>query len=152
MDLLFGKGSPSPIVSPSDAMLITGAALLEGLSAEEAGLVVEDAKFTDQLVKDEIVTERTIIKLDKKARLKGATRTAVYTIARQRKDPKFKKLLTLWRMEAQLDKELFKKYYNEALRKAKDSMRRKELPSGNGKHKEAVRGAIAKAKAQLKPA
>lgn len=155
MEFFKGFGGGEPIISNADSTLITEAVLLEGLSAEECASICEDTRFTDELIKSEIVTEKTIIKLDKKAKLKGATRTAVYTIARQRKDPKFKKLLTLWRMEAQIEKELYKKYHNEALLKAKKSLSSKptsSLPSvsNQGKNTAAVKNAISKAKAQLK--
>lgn len=155
MNFFNGFGGAEPIVSAADSTLITGAVLLEGLSASELAAICEDSKFTDELIRSEIVTEKTIIRLDKKAKLKGATKTAVYTIARQRKDPKFKKLLTLWRMEAQIEKELYKKYHNEAMLKAKKSLSAsssKSLPSvsNQGKNTAAVKNAIAKAKSQLK--
>lgn len=155
MEFFKGFGGGEPIISKSDSTLITEAVLLEGLSSEEAASICEDTRFTDELIRSDIVTEKTIIKLDKKAKLKGATRTAVYTIARQRKDPKFKKLLTLWRMESQIEKELYKKYHNEALLKAKKSLSSKStssLPSvsNHGKNSAAVKNAISKAKAQLK--
>jgi len=156
MEFFGGYGGAEPIINNSDSKLIIGATLLEGLSAEEAESVVEDAKFTNELIKGDIVTEKTIVRLDKKAKLKGATKTAVYTIARRRKDPKFKKLLTLWRMEAQIEKELYKKYHNEALMTAKKSLANKasssSLPSVSkqGSNTKAVKNAIAKAKSQLK--
>lgn len=145
----------TPIASIEESTLITGAVLLECLTPEEAEGVCADRRLVKDLIDNQIVTEKTIIRLDKKARLKGATHTAIYSIARKHKDPDFKKLLTLWRMEAQLEKKLEKKYGNQAARLARDSIRNsstKSLPSvsNQGKNTAAVRNAIAKAKSQLK--
>lgn len=147
-EFLFG-GTSEPIVENSDSKLIVGQALIESLGAEDCDALCSEASYCKELVNTDVVTERVIVKLDKKAKLKGAQRTAVYTIARRRKDPKFKKLLTLWRLEAKIDKELWKKYKNEALKVAKQSMRNKPLPQAQAKHSPAVKNAIAKAKKQL---
>lgn len=136
-------------INDADARVITEAAILEGLSAEEAGAVSEDAQLCQDLIKQDIVTERTIVRMDKKAKLSRAFRTAVFTIARRKKDVKFKKLLTIWRMERNLEAYLIKKYRSEALRMAKESLKRKPLPSGNGANSGAVRKAINTAKGQL---
>ena len=117
-------------INDADARVITEAAILEGLSAEEAGAVSEDARLCQDLIKQDIVTERTIVRMDKKAKLSRAFRTSVFTIARRKKDVKFKKLLTIWRMERNLEAYLIKKYRSEALRMAKESLKRKPLPSG----------------------
>ena len=82
-------------INDADARVITEAAILEGLSAEEAGAVSEDAQLCQDLIKQDIVTERTIVRMDKKAKLSRAFRTSVFTIARRKKDVKFKKLLTI---------------------------------------------------------
>lgn len=136
-------------INDADARVITEAAILEGLSAEEAGAVSEDAQLCQDLIKQDIVTERTIVRMDKKAKLSRAFRTAVFTIARRKKDVKFKKLLTIWRMERNLEAYLIKKYRSEALRMAKESLKRKPLPSGNGANSGTVRKAINTAKGQL---
>lgn len=147
--MFFGNKSETTMVPDSDAQLITEAALIEGLSPEDAAGVLEDKQLLDELKTNEIVTERTIVKFDKKARLNTAYKTAIFTVARRRKDAKFKKLLTLWRMERQIEAYLMKKYHSEAMKIAKESLKRKKLPSGSGQHAGAVRKAIATAKSQL---
>lgn len=143
-----GEGNDT-FVPDSDVNLVCEAALIDGLTPDEAQGVCEDKQLCDELKNLQIATERTIVRLDKKARLNNAYRTAVFTIARRRKDAKFKKLLTLWRMERQIEAYLNKRYHNEAMKMAKDSVKRKSLPSGNGQHAGAVRKAISKAKEQL---
>jgi len=134
---------------PFLSTVVSEAAVFENLSADEAQAVCEDADLVGELVKNEIVTERTIVRLDKKARLSRATQSAVFAIARKHKDVKFKKLLTLWRLERQIEAYLNKRYGNEARRMAKKSINKKSLPSGNGAHASAVRKAISVAKSQL---
>ena len=147
--------NPEPVVTTNkDETLVMESILLEMLSAEEAESICEDRRFVSDLIKDEILTERSIVKLDKKAKLNRATMTSVYTIARKHKDPDFKKLVTLWRMEAKLEKKLKQKYGNEAIRVAKQSLRNRttgNLPSVSkmGANSKAVKTAIVKAKNQL---
>lgn len=149
--MLFGK-KPSDFamdVDDIDARIVIESVLIDSLSAEESEMVCEDAAFCQDLIRGDIVTERTIVKMDKKAKLQRALKAATFTIARRKKDVKFKKLLTIWRIERQLEAYLLKKYHNEALRMAKASVNRKPLPAGTGQHAGAVKKAINQAKSQL---
>lgn len=47
---------------------------------------------------------------------------AIFTIAQEKNDPKFKKLKFLWRTERKLENELGKKYGTEAKRRAKKAV------------------------------
>lgn len=134
-------------VSDSDARIVTECVLMESLSAADMDEVLENDQARQALLDDEIVTERTIVKMDKKARLSRATKAAVFAIARRKKDVKFKKLLTIWRMEREIEQYLYKKYKNEGFRTAKAAMKNKPLKSGN--HAAAVKKAVATAKSQL---
>ena len=151
--LAFGNNSTgSNDYENTDALtrtLVSEAVLLEALSPEEMEAIAEDSGFARELIADEIVTERTIVKFDKYAKLSRAKHAAIFALARKHKDVKFKKLLTIWRIERQLEKYLMKKYGMQAERIAKQSLRNKKLPEGKGAHKDAVRKAITKAKGQL---
>ncbi|MNT62767.1 hypothetical protein D3C72_2005220 [compost metagenome] len=68
--------------------------------------------------------EKSIVRLDKKARLNHAQRMAVFQIAGEKNDPLFKKLLTVWRMERNLEDKLNRKYNSEALRRARNTVRK----------------------------
>lgn len=137
-------------MSDKDAMLIFEGALHDILSAEEMAAITESASESGYLTQNEIVMEKTIVRMDKKARLQKALKTATFTIAREKKDPKFKKLLTIWRIERSLEAYLLKKYHNEALRRAKASINRAGKISGaTGNKSKKVTSAIDKAKAQF---
>ena len=137
-------------VTAFEDSVITEAAITSFLSPEDCAAVCEDTQLIRALTNDEIVTERTIVRLDKKARLSNLRRSAVFALARKKKDPKFKKLLTIWKIERGLEAYLDKKYGNQALRVAKTAMRRKQVTApANSKHAGAVKKAISTAKQQL---
>lgn len=102
--------------------LIMEAALLENLSQEELSAFLESHQETNAAIRDEVLLEKTIVRLDKKARLSQAQKVAVFTVAKERNDPLFKKLLTVWRLERFLEAQLFRKYQNEGLRRARQAM------------------------------
>ena len=107
--------------------------------SEESNAMIAEAMISDQLTKDEIceltscaeacnelkdlgiVTEKTIVRLDKRAKLSRAFQTAVFTIAREKKDPLFNKLALNRVKERQLRQQIFKKYGHMADRIAKKS-------------------------------
>ena len=136
--------------------------------SEESNAMIAEAMISDQLTKDEIceltscaeacnelkdlgiVTEKTIVRLDKRAKLSRAFQTAVFTIAREKKDPLMKKLLTVWRMERTLEAKLMKKYHAEAMKRAKSSVAK--LASAKRDTKKAViQKAVSSAKSQFNP-
>lgn len=142
-------------VNEVDARIVTESILIDALSADEAESLMEDTAYQQDLIHADIVQERTIVKMDKKAKLARGIKAACFTIARRKKDVKFKKLLTIWRIERQLEAYLLKKYRNEATRMAKISLNRKKLPVGNagaGAHVGAIKKAITGAKTQLNAA
>lgn len=105
-----------------DQSLLVETMLLEGLNPEELEEFLEDHADVNSALDEEILTERTIVRLDRQARLSHLQRMATFTIAREKGDPMFKKLLTVWRMERYLEAFLFRKYGNEAMRRARQSM------------------------------
>lgn len=111
--------------------LIMEAAITESVSEEELTAFLESNIEVNAAINDNILLERTIVRLDKKAKLTRAQKMAVFTIAKERNDPQLKKLLTVWRMEKYLEGILLKKYGNEALRRARKAVRN----SSNSKSK-----------------
>lgn len=107
----------------SSAEIIAEQTLFDLLSKDELGSISESRTELEALKDMNILEERTIVKLDKKAKLNRAFKAAVFTIARERNDRDFKKLLTLWRMERVLEDKLMKKYSTSAMKRAKDSLR-----------------------------
>ena len=127
-------------MTQQDEQLITEAVLCDTLSNEELQELTETADVCDELKSLGVVTEKTIVRLDKKAKLSRAFKTAVFTIAREKKDPKFKKLLTVWKMERTLEAYLMKKYQAEGMKRAKLAVAR--MGKGN---KDTKRAVVAKA-------
>lgn len=129
-------------MTKQDEQLITEAVLCDVLSNDEIHELTETADVCEELKSMGVVTEKTIVRLDKKAKLSRAFKTAVFTIAREKKDPKFKKLLTVWKMERALEAYLMKKYQAEAIKRAKLSVAR--LGKGNKDTKNGVVGKASK--------
>ena len=127
-------------MTKQDEQLITEAVLRDVLSNDEIQELTETADVCEELKDLGVVTEKTIVRLDKKAKLSRAFKTAVFTIAREKKDPKFKKLLTVWKMERTLEAYLMKKYQAEGMKRAKLAVAR--LGKNN---KDTKKGVIAKA-------
>lgn len=109
-------------ISTEATNYIMEAAMLEGLTEDELSMFLESQTETSAAINENILMEKTIVRLDKKAKLSKAQKMAVFTIAKEKKDPKYKKLVTVWKMERFLEAYLNKKYGNEALRRAKKTM------------------------------
>jgi hypothetical protein len=125
--MLFGSnGNIQPntedVLSTEDQALIFEAAILESLTGEELTAFLESHNEVNAAIRDEVLLEKSIVRLDKKAKTSQAQKMAVFTIAKEKNDPKLKKLLTVWRMERLLEMDLFKKYGNEGLRRAKKAV------------------------------
>ncbi len=99
--------------------IIMNSILTEGLSDDERVSMCENAIELETMLAEEIVTERTIVKLDKKATHNRNFMVALFTIAREKKNRKYGKLVTLWKMEKLIEKDLIKQYGSEANRRAK---------------------------------
>lgn len=134
--------------SEDDARLITEAAICDNLSKEEIMELTESHDVCNELVNMGVVTERTIVRLDKQAKITRAYKTAIFTIAREKKDPLFKKLVTTWRIERTLESKLMKKYHTEAMKRAKASVAKLGSGKKDTKNK-VVTKAVNAAKAQF---
>lgn len=101
---------------------IIASMILEHCTPEEIEAFTENYAETSLAQSESILLERNIVKLDKKAKLNRAYKTAIFQVAKEKKDPKFKKLVTTWKIERYLEAFLEKKYGNEARKRAKKSM------------------------------
>lgn len=94
--------------------------LLEAFMDEGINELLENATGeVTEMLQTGFVSESTLVRLDKKARISQLQKAAVFTLAREKGDPKFKKLMTVWKMERRLESDLMKKYGNEGMRRAK---------------------------------
>ena len=112
--------------------LIIECALLDAFSNEEIESLTENTYDLGKAVNEDILVERSIVRLDKVAKMNKAYKMAIFQIAKEKGDRDFKKLLTLWKLE--------KRYAAQANQLAKQAMKK----SKNTKSK-AVGKAVAKA-------
>lgn len=122
--LFTNQGPTNPNDENFDARteaLILEAALLD-MPTLEVEALLEDTTDIATAISENVVLERTIVRLDKTAKLSKARKMAVFAVAKERNDPKFKKLMTVWKWERFLEAFLDKKYGNEAMRRAKKSV------------------------------
>lgn len=125
--MIFGDtGAPENHIvteaSATDEQLIMEGAMLDVLGTEGIQAFLESSTEVQAALTEEIVTEKTIVRLDRNAQISQATKAAIFTIAREKNDPLMKKLMTIWRMERRLEGQLEKKYGNEARRRAKKAV------------------------------
>lgn len=137
------EGFDAEEVSLEDEALIMEGAMLDGLSNEELEVFLENGAELRAAVGEEVLLEKTIVRLDKKAKLSKARAMAIFSIAKEKKDVKFKKLLTLWKLENKILKYLEKRYGSLATVRAKKTMNSKKSKSPS------VKKAISKAKAMI---
>lgn len=110
------------VLSTEATNYIMEAFLKESFTEDELSMFLENQTEVDDAISNNILMEKTIVRLDKTAKLSKAKKMAIFTIAKEKNDPKFKKLLTVWKMERYLEAELEKKYGNEASRRAKKAV------------------------------
>lgn len=110
----------------TEEMEYIGEAIIGQMDDEELEAFLENTEEVDFALEENLLTEaavkRYIVKLDKNRRMNQATKAAVFKIAREKKDPKMKKLIWVWRMERQLEEELYKKYKSSAVARARKTV------------------------------
>lgn len=85
----------------------------------------------DILEQEGFITERTIIKFDKHAKRAQLFEIAVQAVAREKNDPLYKKLETVYKMERIIKSKLRKRYHTQANNKVKEYLNRaKKSKSG----------------------
>lgn len=102
--------------------LIMEGAMLDTMDNTDISMFLENFDEVNAAISEEIVTEKTIVRLDKKAKLSKARKAAIFAIAKEKKDKLFNKLLWCWKLERFIEAKLEKKYGNEATRRAKKAM------------------------------
>lgn len=88
--------------------------ILESCSPEEIREFLEDSAAVNEAIRQEVVTERNIVRLDKKTKLSHAQKMAEFELAKKKNDRDFRKLLTVWRMERELEAKIHRKYGQQA--------------------------------------
>lgn len=109
-------------ISTEAMSCIMEAFISDEFTEDELSMFLENKTECDDAVMNGVLLEKSIVRLDKKAKLSKARKMAIFTIAKEKNDPKFKKLITVWKMERFLENILEKKYGNEASRRAKKAV------------------------------
>lgn len=115
-----------------ESMQIINESLINAfLTEDEVDTLLESASEYQDLINADVVTESTIVRLSKKDRISQIQKVSVFTIAKEKGDPLFKKLVTIWRMEKTLEDKLFSKYGSEGLRRARKTVQSNYRQKGN---------------------
>ena len=120
--------------------LLVECAILDTFSSEEIESLTENTYDLGKAINEDILVERSIVRLDKEAKKNKAYKMAIFQVAKEKGDRDFKKLLTLWKLERFIEKKLEKRYFAQAKQLAKQAMKK----SKNTKSK-AVGKAVEKA-------
>ena len=89
--------------------VLLGETLTEGEIEE-----FRESMDSELAIQDGYVTERTIVRMDKVAKKSQLQKVATIAIAREKKDPLYKKLALVWKMERRLETLIAKKYKSQA--------------------------------------
>ena len=128
----------------TEAMAYIAEAMIADLPEEDISMFLESESEQEAAKAENVLLERTIVRLDKAAKLSKARKMAIFTVAKEKNDSDFKKLMKIWEMERYLEAKLEKKYGNEGMRRAKKSVSK----ASNSKSK-IVKKAANKAKSQF---
>ena len=128
------------VVSESDMASLLAVALEDTCTDEELEELSEAVKAGTVVLTP--VEERSIVKLDKKAKKERAYRLALYQVAKEANDQNYAKLVTLWKAEKVLIAKIEKKYHSKAVsrmkqmaKEAKDSKSDKVRKAANSTDK-----------------
>lgn len=121
--------------------LIMESAMLDHYSADELEAVLENSYDLGKAINEDLLMERSIVRLDKFAKKKRLEKMSVFQVAKQKGDRDFKKLMTLWKLERFLEAKLTKRYAAQAKALAKETMKKASKTKSK-----TVGGAVTKAK------
>ena len=93
------------------------------------------------LIDKDLLSEKVIVKFDKKAKLNREEKLAVLTIAKEKKDRDFYKLVRVWKMRKLLLDKLNKKYGSQAKTRAKQMIKKQSSSRSTTGKKVAKRAA-----------
>lgn len=110
-----GEDPSNDPIAPAEERFIASMLLREFASPAELAELAEDAQDMADISDDMgIAMERTIVRLDRNARKRHLRKANTLALARKANHPKWRKLMTIWKMERQLEGELDRIYGNKA--------------------------------------
>ena len=108
-------------MSDEDTSQLMAVMLEDALSDDEMDEFLEEMDASDDV---DYVEERTIVKLDKKAKNNRKYKLAILQTAKEKNDPNYKKLCTLWKMERYLVRLMEKKWGTKAKARARSATKK----------------------------
>ena len=125
-------------VSESDMATLLAFALEEVCNDEEIEELKESADSGAVVFTP--VEERSIVKLDKKAKKQQTYKVALYQVAKENNDPNYDKLVTLWKAERELEARLEKRWHSKAVSRMKQMANEASKSKSNAVKKIASKG------------
>ena len=107
--------------------MIVECAILDAFSTEEIESLTENTYDLGKAVNEDVLIERSIVRLDKQAKKNKAFKMAIFQIAKEKGDRDFKKLMTVWKLERFLEGKLEKRYFAEAKQLAKETLKKAKM-------------------------
>jgi hypothetical protein len=109
---------------PENDSLMLESAIIQSHSADEIKSILEGTELDTAIYNEKLLSERTIVRLDKYAKKNRFKMQAVLAIAKEKNDKLFKKLITVWKMRKMLEHKLEQKYGTLAERRAREMMKK----------------------------
>ena len=125
--------------NPEFDVELAEAVFMNTLTPEELSELSENSVEMSRLVDEGLLSEKTIVKFDKKAKTERPTQQAVLQIAREKKDRDFNKLIRVWKMRRALIEKLNKKYWSQAKARAKKMVNKAKTSKAPSSKKVAAR-------------
>lgn len=88
--------------------------IVDEILGDDEVAVFKESTDVDIAADEAYFSERTIIRLDKNAKKRQLKKVAIFAIAKEKKDPLYRKLNTIWKIERNLEAKLFQKYGSKA--------------------------------------
>lgn len=111
------------VQNPEHDIIITEQLIEDSYSNDEIKQLISEGTSLQEMVDLGILQEKTIVKLDKKAKKSKAEAQAELVIARERNDRDFKKLVTIWKLRKVLLDRIHKKYNAQAKTRVRQNQR-----------------------------
>jgi hypothetical protein len=108
---------------PENNILLAEAIIKDTLTPDELQALCENTAEKELLFSEGILSEVSIMKFDKAAKLKKYEGIALIAIAREKKDRNLNKLIRIWKMRRFILDDWRKKYGTEAKRRANEMLR-----------------------------
>jgi hypothetical protein len=113
-----------PIVNET----LEGDQLIMEAILEDAGVELSESEAYD-LISEQILSERSIVRLDKMAKRSLSEKKAVIVIAREKNDADYRKLVKVYKAKKMLIAKLVRKYGNQAKSRVRKNLGNKKVSS-----------------------